>query len=111
MSEKKPLIVVFSRIHTTGLSIIRSLGAAGYPVDLVACSHRKGFSSIAASSKYVGWSVEVVTGSIKTGRDRGEAPLMAELLKYAGQHERKPILFPTDDYTASVADRNKSGTN
>ena len=108
MNEKKPLVVVFSRIHTTGLSVIRSLGAAGYPVDLVACTHRKGLSSIASTSKYVGRSVEVVTGSIKTGRDRGEAPLLAELLKYSGHNGDTPILFPTDDYTASVVDRNKS---
>ena len=107
MNDKKPLVVVFSRIHTTGLSIIRSLGAAGYPVDLVACSHRKGLSSIAASSKYVGRSVEVVVGSVKMGRDQGEAPLLDELLKYAGAKREKPVLFPTDDYTASVVDRNK----
>ena len=107
MNDKKPLVVVFSRIHTTGLSIIRSLGAAGYPVDLVACTHRKGLSVIAASSKYVGKSVEVIVGSINLGRDQGEAPLLTELMKYAGHKGEKPVLFPTDDYSASVVDRNK----
>lgn len=108
MEENKQLVIVLSRVHATGLSVIRSLGAAGYTVDLVASSPRKGASSIAASSKYVRNAVEVVSRKVKNGHDEGEGPLVEALLKYAGQNEQKPVLFPTDDYTASVADRNRS---
>ncbi len=47
-------VVVLSRNHSTGLSVIRSLGEAGYDVDLVASANGKGKSELAAVSKYVG---------------------------------------------------------
>ena len=44
---------------------------------------------------------------------RGKSPaelnkLLEELLKYAGKYDKKPVLFPTDDYTTSVMDLNRS---
>ena len=101
---KKPLAVVLSRNYSTGLSVIRSLGAAGYTVDLVASAHKEGTSHIAASSKFVRNHVEVVSKKVKDG---GDVELVAELLKYRGQNEEKPVLFPTDDYTASIMDMNR----
>ncbi len=101
---KKPLAVVLSRNYSTGLSVIRSLGAAGYTVDLVASAHKEGTSEIAASSKYVRNHVEVVSKKVKDGDD---VELLDELLKY-GREEEKPVLFPTDDYTASVMDMNRN---
>ena len=103
--KKKPLIVVLSRVYSTGLSVIRSLGAAGYTVDLVASAPREGRSAIAACSKYVRNSVEVVSKKVKDGDD---TELLNELLKYAGQNEQKPVLFPTDDYTTSIMDMNRA---
>lgn len=105
MSENKPLIVVLSRNYSTGLSVIRSLGAAGYTVDLVASAHKAGTSEIAAASKYVRNAVEVVSKKVKNG---GDNALIRELLNYAGKSEEKPILFPTDDYTTSIMDLNSS---
>lgn len=105
MENKKPLIVVLSRNYSTGLSVIRSLGVAGYTVDLVASAHKEGTSAIAASSKYVRNSVEIVSQKVKSG---GDDELMDALLKYAGKYDEKPILFPTDDYTASIMDSNRS---
>ena len=104
MEMKKPLVVVLSRVYSTGLSVIRSLGAAGYTVDLVASAHKEGKSAIAACSKYVQNSVEVVSKKVKDGDD---TELLNELLKYAGQNEQKPVLFPTDDYTTSIMDMNR----
>lgn len=98
------LVIVLSRNYSTGLSVIRSLGAAGYTVDLVASAYRAGTSVIAASSKYVRNSVEVVSKKVKDGAD---TELLDELLKYAGKYEQKPVLFPTDDYTTSVMDLNR----
>lgn len=104
-NNNEQLVVVLSRVYSTGLSVIRSLGAAGYTVDLVASAYKAGTSAIAANSKYVRKSVEVVSKKVKDGED---TELLNELLKYAGQNEKKPILFPTDDYTTSVMDMNRS---
>ena len=105
MKGNKPLVIVLSRNYSTGLSVIRSLGAAGYTVDLVASAYKPGTSRIASSSKYVRKSVEVVSQKVKEGE--GDNGLLTELLKYAGQYEQKPIIFPTDDYTTSVMDQNR----
>lgn len=103
MENIKPLVVVLSRNYATGLSVIRSLGASGFTVDLVASAYKKGTSLIASQSKYVRNSVEVVSKKVKDGDD---TELLDELLKYRSEKE-KPVLFPTDDYTASVMDLNR----
>lgn len=103
--NEKPIVVVLSRNYPTGLSVIRSLGAAGYTVDLVASAHKKGVSYIASSSKYVRNSVESVSKKVGTYED---VDLVNKLLEYSGKYDEKIVLFPTDDYTASVMDRNRS---
>ena len=103
-TNNKPLVVVLSRNYSTGISVIRSLGAAGYTVDLVASAFREGRSQVAACSRYVRNSVEVVSKKVKDGDD---AELLNELLKYKGMCDEKPVLFPTDDYTASIMDLNR----
>ena len=105
MENKKPLVVVLSRNYSTGLSVIRSLGAAGYTVDLVASAHRAGVSEIASKSKYVRNYVEVVSKKVAGG---GDSELLDALLSYAGKYEEKIVLFPADDYTTSVMDMNRS---
>lgn len=101
---EKPLVVVLSRSYSTGLSVIRSLGAAGFTVDLIANAHKAGFTEVAGASRYVRNYVEVVSKKVKSGRD---LELLEELFKYEGKYEQKPVLFPTDDYTASVMDENR----
>ena len=103
-TNNNPLVVVLSRNYSTGISVIRSLGAAGYTVDLVASAFREGRSQVAACSRYVRNSVEVVSKKVKDGDD---AELLNELLKYKGMCDEKPVLFPTDDYTASIMDLNR----
>lgn len=100
---KKPLVVVLSRNYSTGLAVIRSLGAAGYMVDLVANAHKPGLSDIACCSKYVRRSIEVVSQKVKDGED---TELLEALFQYSGEKVR-PVLFPADDYTASVMDMNR----
>lgn len=103
-TKEKPLVVVLSRNYSTGLAVIRSLGAAGYPVDLVASAIKHGRSMLAASSKYV---LNAVEGVSKKVNDGGDAELMDALLAYRGKYDIMPILFATDDYTASVMDQNR----
>ena len=104
MSEDR-LIVVLSRNYSTGIAVIRSLGKAGYTVDLVASAYKEGASRLASSSMYVRNSVEVVSKKVKSFKDE---ELLEALLDYRGRNEEKPVLFPTDDYTAAVADEYKS---
>jgi len=105
-SEEKPLVVVLSRIYSTGLAVVRSLGAAGYPIDYVGNCHKEGASLIAAQSKYIRNSVEVVSRKVDGGNDTA---IMNELLKYKKLKKKNEriVLFPTDDYTASVMDANR----
>ncbi|MBQ5783328.1 MAG: ATP-grasp domain-containing protein, partial [Oscillospiraceae bacterium] len=105
MENNKPLVIVLSRNYATGLSVIRSLGAAGYDVDLVASAIKEGKSELAACSKYVGNHVEVISKKVSSGKDEGVKKICEELMKYAGVHSQKPVIFPTDDYTASVMDQ------
>lgn len=102
--KNKPLVVVLSRSYSTGLSVIRSLGSAGFRVDLIANAHKAGFTEVAGVSRYVRKYVEVVSTKVKSGRD---VELLDELFKYAGKYKNKPVLFPTDDYTVSVMDENR----
>jgi D-alanine-D-alanine ligase-like ATP-grasp enzyme len=106
METKKQLVVVLSRNYSTGLSVVRSLGAAGYAVDLVASSYKAGNAQIVASSKYIRNWVEVVTQNVKEGAE--DTALLNALLRYSGKNAQKPVLFPTDDYTTSVMDQNRS---
>ena len=101
-------VVVFSRNYATGLSVIRSLGAAGYTVDLVASAPQKGASDIAASSKYVRKAVEIIHRKVKEGHGEAAKELVEELLKHKGSNGKKRVIFPTDDYTASVLDYHRS---
>ena len=64
MENSSDLVVVLSRNYSTGLSVIRSLGSAGYTVDLVASAYKEGKSKLAACSKYVRDSVEVVSKKV-----------------------------------------------
>lgn len=98
--NSKPLIIVVSRNYSTGLGVIRSLGAAGYEVDLIASVMKRGTSVIASSSRYVRNHIEVV--SAKTQEDKG-TDLVYEILKYSKLPGEK-IVFTVDDYTTTVAD-------
>ncbi len=105
MEHSKPLVIVLSRNYSTGLGVIRSLGAAGYPVDLIASVKKNGSSVIASSSKYVRNCVEVLTPKIQG--NSGEE-LVRELMKYTTEANQKMILFPVDDFTTSVIDANRN---
>lgn len=106
MGDNKPLVIVLSQNFSTGLNIIRSVGAAGYTVDLIASVSTKGASEVAAKSKYVRSAVEVLH---KKGRtEASDQALLAELLKYAGKNQCKPVLIPAYDHAITFMDQNRS---
>lgn len=98
MIEKNTQIIVLSRNYSTGLGVIRSLGMAGYNLDLIASVKKSGSSKICSSSKYVNHAVEIKAPDIRL--DDGEAIVM-ELLSYPYNRDNI-ILFPADDYTTSI---------
>lgn len=108
MENNKPLVVVVSRNYSTGLGVIRSLGEAGYTVDLIASVKKPGSSVIASSSKYVRNSVEVLSRKIQG--DTGEN-ILEVLMEYAKNNSGKKVLFPADDFTTSVVDKNREVLN
>lgn len=107
MSEGPERVVIASRYWPTALSLVRSLGAAGFAVDLAASVPRAGESRFAAASKYVSRYAETVCKSIKRADD---PELLRVLTEFAvdedGDTGMKPVLLPADDYTASLIDRN-----
>ena len=107
MKKEKPLVIVISRNYSTGLGVIRALGTAGYTVDLIASTKKKGSSIIASSSKYVRNSVEVLSPKIQGDSGQG---ILEELMKYSGREE-KPVVFSVDDFTTSVIDHNREMLN
>ena len=105
-SDDGRLIIVLSRSYSTGLSVARSLGKAGYTVDMVASSYKAGANETASYSSFIRRYREVVTPKADDGHDEA---LLSVLLAYAEEAKTKKIvLFPTDDYTASVMDTNRS---
>ena len=104
MANKDRLAVVLSRNYSTGLSVIRSLGTAGYTVDLVASAPREGASAFIAKSRFVREACESVTKKVK---DQDDSGLVRSLLDYEGKWPEKPVLIAADDYTASVMDKHK----
>jgi len=103
-SYKNKTVLVISRYWPTGLSVIRSLGSAGYNVDFFASSAEKGGASIAASSKYVRQYKESVWRNVKKSDDPF---IMNNLLEYAREQTEKAVLLPTDDYVAYFIDKHK----
>ena len=106
MKSSEVTVVVVTRYWPTALSVIRSLGQAGFTVDMAASMPKPGESDFAAASKYVRRSAETVCKSVKLADDPG---LLESILSFkdADSGANKPVLFPTDDYTASFIDRHR----
>ncbi len=104
INNSEQLVVVLSRSYSTGLCVVRSLGAAGYTIDVVASATNEGDSDYLTKSKYVRDSIEVLTKKVKENADQ---ELVNALLSYKDKNEKKPVLLSTDDYTSSVMDLNR----
>ena len=103
-SPKKGTVVVLSRNYSTGLSVARSLGKAGYTVDMIASAYKPHVSDVAAASRYIRRFTEIVSRKVK---DASDEPMLRALLDFADKNGEKYVLFPADDYTVSVMDMNR----
>lgn len=104
MENSRPAVVVVTRYWPTALSVIRSLGSAGHVVDLISSMSEPGAAAVAAASKYVRRSTETICKNAKQSDDPGLLDAILSFADASGDGSR-PVLFPTDDYTASFIDR------
>ena len=96
-------VIVLARNFSTALGVIRALGERGYDVYLIALSYRKGALAPAAASRYLKGFTEVVC---RDAMNDGEHRLL-EAIRTLASPDRK-TLFPTDDFTAYVTDKNRA---
>lgn len=94
------LIIVLSRNYSTGLGVIRSLGEAGFTVDLIYSSQSKRDFIIPSSSKFLRKSTFIKSRkNEKSGSD-----IFNILMEYDVTGFDKVMLFPADDFDVSVID-------
>lgn len=97
MDYSNIITIVLGWNYSTSLGVVRSLGMAGYIVDLFFVAKAVGSSRITASSKYLRRVAEHI------GRD--DDAIIAELENIYSNEDGQCILMPTDDYTSSLIDR------
>ncbi|MBR1456675.1 MAG: hypothetical protein IJ594_05900 [Oscillospiraceae bacterium] len=90
-------VVILGKNYSTVLGVLRDLGHAGHPVDVIYIAWRRGDSTVIRCSRYAESCLEQV------GRE--EEKLLALLRERYADCTPKPVLLPTDDHTALLADR------
>lgn len=86
--------IVLSEDHYNALGIIRSLGEAGFSVDLILTTEAK--HTYVDKSRYV-------TNVIRVSHDD---QMILEAINLFSNNCEKPYLFPLSDYTAMIVDKN-----
>lgn len=99
----KPKVIILGHGFTSRLGVARSLGAAGYPVAIVAIDPKykevttRGTKPVDFYSRYVN---EFYFCPVD------QEQLVFFLLQEFSNTNQKPILFPTSDFTAAAIDAN-----
>jgi predicted ATP-grasp superfamily ATP-dependent carboligase len=93
-------IFVVSRNYSSGLGVIRALGASGHEVELIESVKQKGSSYIAAGSRYLRRTVEVYTPSIQ--ESSGEELIEALIEERRKEPDEECVLFPVDDFSCTI---------
>ena len=96
--QNKLNVIVVTKTYSTTLGIVRSLGKAGYNIDLIYAEGRPGVSKVVSCSKYVNRTI-VIHG-------RKDDEIIDTILREYSAEKEKYFIFPIDDYAASVIDRN-----
>lgn len=93
-------VMVFGFNYIPALDVIRSVGEAGFKVNLALCSNQDRTYRIVAGSRYLGRSIRIS----RTIGEQGEIDrLMAFGKETSG--ESKQILFPLDDRSVYMLDK------
>ena len=90
-------ILVLGKNYSTPLGVIRSLGKAGYTVDMLYISKKVNEAEIVKASRFLSRLVIV--------DEEKDEKVLAALMKEFSAEENDYLLFPTDDYSASFIDR------
>ncbi len=98
---ERRLVVVMGRNYTSRLGMIRAAGGSGCDVAVIQTDRvkQKLLKPVDSFSKYV-------TGGYFYSPQPDTERLIDLLLKNFSGREEKPVLLPTDDYTASAVDLN-----
>lgn len=96
----KPTVLVLARSFSSGLSVVRSLGVSGYPVDLIA--NNKNNSALLAASKYIREFIQVLPK-----KEEDDTDIVVALLRYAENKTEKIVLIPADKKMTAALDRNR----
>ena len=92
----KPLAIVMGRNYTSRLGMIRAAGMAGCDVIVIQTEHEKSkLGTIDDKSKYV--------IGCKYSPEPNKKGLI-DTIKSCARKDMKPVLLPTDDYTAATID-------
>ena len=95
--NKKTAIVMGSN-YSTALGVIRSLGEGGYDVCIYAVTAKHNSIRTAALSRYVKQTIQ--------HHNHNDQAIVEELISSFSGKE-KPVILPTDDYTAVLLGRNQ----
>ena len=96
-ADMERIVLVLGKNYSTPLGVIRSLGKAGYTVEMLYISRKVSEADILKSSRYLHRLVTV---------DEEKDEKAIDALTHAFDTEKyQYILFPTDDYSASLIDR------
>ena len=104
-SKENVLIIVLSGNYSTGLGLVRSLGSAGYYVDIISAVKRKGSSVIASSSRYVRRSDEVL---LTSDEETDRRNILDKLKGYRTEDGLLKVLIPADDRMSNLLDHAKN---
>lgn len=97
IQKQQERVVVLGWNYSTALGMVRSVGMAGFVVDLYYISKNKTNIRTILGSKYIHRSF--------VHAEWDDLPIIEELLSAYDGHQGKIVLLPSDDYTSSLLDR------
>ena len=93
-------VMVFGFNYIPALDVVRSVGEAGFTVNLALCSNQEKTYRIAAASRYLNRSIRIP----RTVGEEGEIGRLLDFAKETSGKE-KQILFPLDDRSVYMLDK------
>lgn len=90
-------VLVLGKNYSTPLGVIRSLGKAGFSVDMLYISRKTKEAEILRACKYLDRLIII--------DEENDKKVIKALLEESRNRQEKTVIFPTDDYSASFIDR------
>ena len=90
-------VLVLGKNYSTPLGVIRSLGKAGYTVEMLYISKKVNEAPVVEACKYL--------SRLTIVNEENDAKVLETMKREYSSREVEYLLFPTDDYSASFIDR------